>query len=352
MTQKKPVSHRSMCSEQQIKRIDPVWIPGRVPRHFWEDRHNRRNYLLWLGWKLGFRKVADWYRLQSDDFKANRGDRVLGLHGDSPVHAVIDCFPEYDWCEWLFRQAPKDFWQLPANRQRYLRWLGKQLGFRRPRDWHAVRTDDIMSHHGRSLLKCYASMHDLLQEFLPQLDWSSRRDVPSLSVEQILAFADAHFAKHGAWPNGHSGPVAGANLTWSAISERLRCGFCGLQAGSSLATVLAQHRGVRPGNRPPPLTEEQILIWADSYFAAHGRWPIAKSGSIEGTQETWPRVIRALNGGLRGLPPGSSLARLLKRCRGVRNRACLPPLSEQKIVAWARDFHRRTGRWPTCRDGG
>jgi hypothetical protein len=352
MKRKRPVTQSPMCSEQQVKRIDPVWIPGRVPRHFWEDRQNHRNYLLWLGWKLGFRKVADWYRLQSDDFKANRGHSVLALHGSSAVHAVIDCFPEYDWHEWLFREVPRQFWQLPANRRRYLRWLGQQLGYRQPSDWHAIRVEDIMAHDGRTLLKIHASMRDLLQEFLPQLDWSSRGDTPTLTVKQILALADAHFAKHGTWPHNHSGPVAGTNLTWSGISERLRLGSCGLRGGSSISAILAQHRGMRPGHRPPPLTEEQILVWADAYYAAHGRWPTRDAGPIPGTQETWSRIVRALSGGIRGLPAGSSLARLLQRRRGVRNRSSPLPLSEQQIVAWARAFYKKTGRWPSYKENG
>lgn len=65
MAQKKPVDSQPLCSERDVKRIDPVWLPGRVPPKFWEDRQHRRDYLLWLGWKCGFRKAADWYRLYS-----------------------------------------------------------------------------------------------------------------------------------------------------------------------------------------------------------------------------------------------------------------------------------------------
>jgi hypothetical protein len=41
-----------------------------------------------------------------------------------------------------------------------------------------------------------------------------------------------------------------------------------------------------------------------------------------------------------GLPGGSSLARLLARERGVRNRCGLPPLTEAAILRWAR-AHRQ-----------
>jgi hypothetical protein len=40
-----------------------------------------------------------------------------------------------------------------------------------------------------------------------------------------------------------------------------------------------------PRSRPkrPPLTIDQILAWADDWFASHGRWPNVNSGFIPGT---------------------------------------------------------------------
>ncbi len=53
----------------------------------------------------------------------------------------------------------------------------------------------------------------------------------------------------------------------------------------------------------------------------------------------------------RGLAGYGSLARLLARERGVKNRKAQPPLSEAKIARWARAHYRRTGRWPGHLDG-
>jgi hypothetical protein len=65
-------------------------------------------------------------------------------------------------------------------------------------------------------------------------------------------------------------------------------------------------------HRLPPLTVEQVLAWADAHHAHTGRWPTAKSGPVEGAPgETWLDVNGALIWGRRGLPRGSSLARLL-----------------------------------------
>jgi hypothetical protein len=42
---------------------------------------------------------------------------------------------------------------------------------------------------------------------------------------------------------------------------------------------------------------------------------------------------------------------LLARKRGVRNRAALPPLSIEQILAWADEHHQATGEWPS-KDSG
>jgi hypothetical protein len=65
--------------------------------------------------------------------------------------------------------------------------------------------------------------------------------------------------------------------------------------------------------------------------------------------QTWQGVNKALVRGLRGLPGGSSLARLLAERRGKRNPAQAPRLREAHILRWA--DRRRTGRWPTPASG-
>jgi hypothetical protein len=102
----------------------------------------------------------------------------------------------------------------------------------------------------------------------------------------------------------------------------------------------------------PALTVALILAWADAHRARTGRWPSEQSGPVEGAPgETWLNVHQALQRGLRGLPGGDSLARLLARERGKRHPAELPPLTEGRIVAWARAHRKAAGRWPTAESG-
>jgi hypothetical protein len=176
---------------------------------------------------------------------------------------------------------------------------------------------------------------------------------PELTVAQILAWADAFHALTGSWPTRHSGPIRSSQVeTWSAVNTALQCGNRGLPGGSSLPRLLAEHRGVRNRKGLPRLTPAAVLRWADAHYVATGTWPRhdTEPRQIPGSGgETWLGVDSALRAGTRGLPGGSSLARLLAARRRVRNRAALPPLTVPQILAWADGFRARTGGWPRQR---
>jgi hypothetical protein len=139
---------------------------------------------------------------------------------------------------------------------------------------------------------------------------------------------------------------------WRKIDNALRYGLRGLPQGSSLAKLLALRRGYRNRAELPPLVPALIMAWANTYRARTGTWPTEDSGAVEGSGgETWGNIDAALRQGLRGLPGGSSLAGLIARERGVRNRAAVPRLTVQQILAWADTHHERTGRWPTAASG-
>jgi hypothetical protein len=119
----------------------------------------------------------------------------------------------------------------------------------------------------------------------------------------------------------------------------------------TIARLLEAHRGVRNNLSLPRLTQRQILRWAAAHHDRAGSWPSRSSGTIHGTAEGWHAIDAALMYGYRGLPGGDSLAKLLARCRGVRNVQGLPPLTFEQIRAWAEAHRRRTGNWPAVKSG-
>jgi hypothetical protein len=181
----------------------------------------------------------------------------------------------------------------------------------------------------------------------------NKRDLAPLSAKQILTWADAYHAREGRWPYIMAGRIREApGESWSRVHGALQSGMRGLPGGSSLARFLAEHRGARNTRNLAPLSEQQILAWADAFHAREGEWPRRNAGAIhEAPGESWRAVSDALQSGYRGLEGGSSLARLLAARRGVRKFGDRDPLVEEQILAWADSFHAREGRWPSLAAG-
>jgi superfamily II DNA or RNA helicase len=177
------------------------------------------------------------------------------------------------------------------------------------------------------------------------------RALPQLTVKQILQWADAHKARTGEWPKQRSGQIGDTGEKWGVIGVALANGGRGLSGGSSLAQLLSERRGARNHRDLATLSEQQILKWADAFKAATGNWPRRESGQIPGTDETWSRVNGALQAGRRGLTPGSSLAALLDRAKGIPNKKRLPPMTVPGILVWAEEHRKATGSFPNARSG-
>jgi hypothetical protein len=182
-----------------------------------------------------------------------------------------------------------------------------------------------------------------------------RAKKPDLTIGQILTWADDFHRTHGRWPTMTDGLVEGtADQTWLAADASLRVGTRGLPGGSSLAKLLLKCRGRRHWHLPPDLSIAHILVWADSHHRRTGEWPGGHdTGQIPNAPKglTWVAIEIALHRGKRNLPCGTTLARLLEKHRGVRNRLAVPDLTEAAILSWADEHHARTGEWPKYQDG-
>src|SRR5579859_1924053 len=91
------------------------------------------------------------------------------------------------------------------------------------------------------------------------------------TLEDILAWADAHHSRNGSWPKYDTGPIPESlGDNWRKVDNALRYGLRGLPGGSTLALLLQQQRGVRNVHNLPVLTDEVILRWADLHHARQG----------------------------------------------------------------------------------
>jgi hypothetical protein len=387
---KKPVGDQSIASAREIRQIDPIWSPGPVPKWFWEDPQNRRNYLLWLSHKLNCRKMKDLYRLTYGDLHRNHGSGLASRYWRaSLIEGIKECFPEYDWQEWLFKQALKSFWHDKRNHRRYMTWLGEQLGIRCPDDWYRVKTDDFFRFGGGAFLIYYRSSVSLaVKAYLPKYDWKewlfnrtpmnfwrSRENrfrymrwlgtvlgykhlddwynvtyedfnnhcgkdllvlyhkSPVLAVVDLIPRKEWHEWKFNRVPTDFwKAPQnrrrymdwLGKQLKfrrpedWRKIRNHHFHSHCGGGLFAEIRSCVLLLREYLPQidwdhwECTCPLTEEQILLWAEDYYQQHGSRPFREAGTIPGTRQTWDMIHVCLKEGKRGLRGGRSLAQFLR----------------------------------------
>jgi hypothetical protein len=127
---------------------------------------------------------------------------------------------------------------------------------------------------------------------------------------------------HGTWPRRNSGPIWQAQgENWYEVGYALRHGTRGLPRCGSLARFLTKTRGARNHKALPPFSVKDILRWAVACHDGTGNWPTPMSGPVlEAPGETWLAVDAALRTGLRGLPGGSSLSKIM---RPLRHKNCM-----------------------------
>ncbi|GAK60958.1 hypothetical protein U27_00856 [Candidatus Vecturithrix granuli] len=153
------------------------WLFDKTPQICWKNPDRHIQYMQWLGKQLGYKTLDDWYNITQKDFELHNGSGFLThFYRSSPSAAVMKCFPENDWKEWLFASAPKNFWKSPDNRLRYMQWLGKQLNFRKYEDWYEITQKLFESHNGGGFLDYFhASPSAAVIATFPEYKWQPER---------------------------------------------------------------------------------------------------------------------------------------------------------------------------------
>lgn len=151
----------------------PEWLSrSRLPLFFWEDQHNHKRYVTWLGRKLGFEHQEDWYQVTTKDFTSNCGSTFLEYYDNSPYAVVKRHFPDFDWKPWLFRQAPNGFWNDLNNCYAYAKWFEAQRGFKSIEGWYGITQDDVYELSGAGLMDHFScSVQRFVSAVYPDHVW-------------------------------------------------------------------------------------------------------------------------------------------------------------------------------------
>jgi hypothetical protein len=74
-----------------------------------------------------------------------------------------------------------------------------------------------------------------------------KRNLPKLTRQLVLEWADLYYQENGCWPNHLAGPIAEApGETWLAVEMALRQGIRGFKERSTLYQLLRKYRKIEP----------------------------------------------------------------------------------------------------------
>jgi hypothetical protein len=122
------------------------WIPWKfrqVPKGFWANVDNQRQYFDWLGNTLGFKVLEDWYKISREDIVKYQGAHLLTRYQTSPIKALQTIYSQHIWLPWKFARVSTGFWEDIGNQKKFVEWLGKQLNVTSMEGWYRVSLRQI-----------------------------------------------------------------------------------------------------------------------------------------------------------------------------------------------------------------
>jgi hypothetical protein len=169
-----------------------AWKFGQnVHTGFWDKIDNQRDFLNWLGGKLQFKHMDDWYNVTWKQIKKNGGRGLLDKYGDSPSKLIISVYIQYPWKESKFtqrnpkftsRNKPAGYWNSKDNQRNFLDTLAKQLNFKQQDDWYKVTIRQILENGGGGLLTKYGySLSRLITSVYNTCQWDPLRFTGNLN---------------------------------------------------------------------------------------------------------------------------------------------------------------------------
>lgn len=150
------------------------WKFHNVSRGFWDDPNNLKAYINWLERQLKIRCLDDWYQVRrSTVIKKYYGQTAVRRNGGSLYHLLCNVYPEHQWYPWKFHETSPKFWGKKKNRIVYLKWLEKELNFKKPSDWYQIKGQDFFRNYGRRVMNSYYRFDyvKMAKEIYPKENW-------------------------------------------------------------------------------------------------------------------------------------------------------------------------------------
>jgi hypothetical protein len=133
-----------------------------VPKTYWGNIANQREYMNWLGQVLQIKKQEDWYLVTATDIQRYGGHHLFQYYKESVYDILKSTFPEHEWIPWKFHMVSKGFWKDNSNQRWFMDWLGKQIGIEHYEDWYRISKEDIIRHGGIGVLRQHGNTNQFM----------------------------------------------------------------------------------------------------------------------------------------------------------------------------------------------
>uniref|UniRef100_A0A6B2L4U2 Uncharacterized protein n=1 Tax=Arcella intermedia TaxID=1963864 RepID=A0A6B2L4U2_9EUKA len=141
-----------------------------VSIHYWSE-HSIQLFLTQLGLDLMIKNISDWYNANSQTF-LEECPSLLKKFNYSMITLITSQLPQFVFQPWLFKNAPRYFWQSESNQLSFLDWVCTRERYTQFSDCYICTSKKMLSYGGDGLLDKYnGSFMSVLQALYPMFTW-------------------------------------------------------------------------------------------------------------------------------------------------------------------------------------
>src|SRR3990167_136305 len=143
-----------------------------LPKHYWQELKNQREFLEDLERKFKIDKRTDWTKAYNrKKIPENGGSGLLSCY-ENYYDCLRTIFPEIKWQIIWFSALPVKFWEKPENQLQFLKEFEEKHKITEREQWYDISPNFFKANKGRVLFNLYEnSFYKLLSKLVPDYKW-------------------------------------------------------------------------------------------------------------------------------------------------------------------------------------
>jgi len=178
------------------------WLPWKftvTPPGFWNQQHNRKRFLEWLGTELKYKSLEDYYKISTDQISFHGGAKchahlwqagllnfknlttgktLVKKFNASLRHILHDGFPEHQWQWWKLKRAPSGYWASVMQNDQANEILlnltdaiARRYGIKALEEWYRISIKDLGTGTEARIIRKLGGLPAVLRIIYPKHEW-------------------------------------------------------------------------------------------------------------------------------------------------------------------------------------